>query len=297
MKIYDCFMYFDEDVVLEVRLNFLNQFVDKFVIIESEYNHKGEKRLPQFDINKFSRFKNKIEYILINEIPKGIETIKEDDHKKIIYGKSIFNAWKRENLQRNKITQGLFNANQDDWIIISDLDEIPNLNKINLKETKSKLVFFRQDMMYYKFNLKLENYIWVGSKACKMKDLKSPQWIRDIKDRNYAWWRIDTFFSEKKYNDILFIENGGWHFSYLKNPREIEKKLKSYLHHIDYDFNPVGEKKIKEMIDNKKTIYNLEADQRVNQFDGGNKLTKIDIKSLPDFILKNKDKLNNWIED
>tara|TARA_B110000003_G_scaffold274175_1_gene313518 strand:- start:2580 stop:3452 length:873 start_codon:yes stop_codon:yes gene_type:complete len=290
-------MYFDEDVVLEVRLNFLNQFVDKFVIIESEYNHKGEKRLPQFDINKFSRFKNKIEYILINEIPKGIETIKEDDHKKIIYGKSIFNAWKRENLQRNKITQGLFNANQDDWIIISDLDEIPNLNKINLKETKSKLVFFRQDMMYYKFNLKLENYIWVGSKACKMKDLKSPQWIRDIKDRNYAWWRIDTFFSEKKYNDILFIENGGWHFSYLKNPREIEKKLKSYLHHIDYDFNPVGEKKIKEMIDNKKTIYNLEADQRVNQFDGGNKLTKIDIKSLPDFILKNKDKLNNWIED
>ncbi|MDB2515201.1 hypothetical protein N9X11_02220 [Candidatus Pelagibacter bacterium] len=297
MKIYDCFMYFDEDVVLEVRLNFLNRFVDKFVIIESEYNHKGEKRLPQFDINKFSRFKNKIEYILINEIPKGIETIKEDDHKKIIYGKSIFNAWKRENLQRNKITQGLFNANQDDWIIISDLDEIPNLNKINLKETKSKLVFFRQDMMYYKFNLKLENYIWVGSKACKMKDLKSPQWIRDIKDRNYAWWRIDTFFSEKKYNDILFIENGGWHFSYLKNPREIEKKLKSYLHHIDYDFNPVGEKKIKEMIDNKKTIYNLEADQRVNQFDGGNKLTKIDIKSLPDFILKNKDKLNNWIED
>jgi beta-1,4-mannosyl-glycoprotein beta-1,4-N-acetylglucosaminyltransferase len=297
MKIYDCFMYFDEDVVLEVRLNFLNQFVDKFVIIESEYNHKGEKRLPQFDINKFLRFKNKIEYILINEIPKGIETIKEDDHKKIIYGKSIFNAWKRENLQRNKITQGLFNANQDDWIIISDLDEIPNLNKINLKETKSKLVFFRQDMMYYKFNLKLENYIWVGSKACKMKDLKSPQWIRDIKDRNYAWWRIDTFFSEKKYNDILFIENGGWHFSYLKNPREIEKKLKSYLHHIDYDFNPVGEKKIKEMIDNKKTIYNLEADQRVNQFDGGNKLTKIDIKSLPDFILKNKDRLNNWIED
>ena len=104
-------------------------------------------------------------------------------------------------------------------------------------------------------------------------------------------------FQQKKYNDILFIENGGWHFSYLKNPREIEKKLKSYLHHIDYDFNPVGEKKIKEMIDNKKTIYNLEADQRVNQFDGGNKLTKIDIKSLPDFILKNKDKLNNWIED
>ena len=254
MKVFDCFMYFDEDVVLDVRLNFLNDYVDKFVIIESEYNHKGEKRTPLFNINKFERFKNKIKYILINNIHPGIEKINNNDNKDEVYRKSIFNAWKRENLQRNKIIDGIKDAKKDDWIIISDLDEIPNLNKINLRNTKDNLVFFKQDMMYYKFNLKLENYTWIGSKACKMKNLRSPQWIRNIKDRKYKWWRLDTLFSKRKYQNILFVENGGWHFSYLKSSEDIEKKLKSYLHHIDYDLNPVGIEKIKDMIKNKKII-------------------------------------------
>tara|TARA_B100000768_G_scaffold165560_1_gene168228 strand:- start:54 stop:947 length:894 start_codon:yes stop_codon:yes gene_type:complete len=297
MKIFDCFMYFDEDIVLDVRLNFLDKFVDKFVIIESEYNHKGEKRTPLFDINNFKKFKNKIKYILINDIPPGIEKINTADNKKEIYRKSIFNAWKRENLQRNQIQKGLLEVNNEDWIIISDLDEIPNLNKIDLRNTKDSLIFFKQDMMYYKFNLKLENYTWVGSKACKMKNLKSPQWIRDIKSKKYNWWRVDTYFSEKKYQNIFFVENGGWHFSYLKDPKGIEKKLKSYLHHIDYDRNPVGEKGIEKMINEKRTIYNLRADQRENKFDGVNKLNKIDIKILPSYILENKDKLKDWIEE
>ena len=297
MKIFDCFMYFDEDVVLDVRLNFLDKFVDKFVIIESEYNHKGERRTPLFDINKFKKFKDKIIYILINDIPLGIEEINTEDNKKEVYRKSIFNAWKRENLQRNQIQKGLKEANEEDWIIISDLDEIPNLAKIDLKNTEDNLIFFKQNMMYYKFNLKLENYTWVGSKMCKMKNLKSPQWIRDIKDKKYGWWRVDTYFSKRKFQNIFFVENGGWHFSYLKNAKDIEKKLKSYLHHIDYDLNPVGEKGIKKMIDDKRTIYNLRADQRENKFDGANKLSKIDINSLPSYILENRDKLKDWIEE
>ena len=297
MKIFDCFMYFDEDIVLDVRLNYLDKYVDQFVIIESEYNHKGEKRTPLFNIDKFKKFENKIKYILKNEIPPGIENIKADDNKSEIYSKSIFNAWKRENLQRNQISEGLSDAQEEDWVIISDLDEIPNLSEIKLKDINDNFVFFKQDMMYYKFNLRLENYIWVGSKACKMKNLESPQWIRDIKDRKYSWWRVDTYFSKKKYNNILLVENGGWHFSYLKNPKDIEKKLKSYLHHIDYDLNPVGEKGIQEMINNKKAIYNIKADQKENKFDGTNKLNKIDINLLPSYILENKDKLKDWIEE
>ena len=297
MKIFDCFMYFDEDVVLDVRLNFLDKFVDKFVIIESEYNHKGERRDPLFDIKKFKKFKDKITYILINDIPLGIEKINTEDNKKEVYRKSIFNAWKRENLQRNQIQKGLTEANEEDWIIISDLDEIPNLAEIDLKNIKDNLIFFKQNMMYYKFNLKLENYTWVGSKMCKMKNLKSPQWIRDIKDKKYGWWRVDTYFSKRKYQNIFFVENGGWHFSYLKDPKNIEKKLKSYLHHIDYDLNPIGEKGIEKMINDKRTIYNLRADQKENKFDGANKLIKININSLPSYILENKDKLKDWIEE
>ena len=296
MKIYDCFMYFDEDIVLDVRLNVLDKYVDKFVIIESEFNHKGEKRNPLFDINKFIKFKDKIEYILVGTMPNEIEIINEKDSKNEIYRKSIFNAWKRENYQRNQIKKGLVSASNDDWVIISDLDEIPNLEKINIKEINEDLIFFKQDMMYYKFNLKLKDYEWVGSKACKLKNLISPQWIRDIKGKKYNWWRIDTFFSKRKYKNIFFVKDGGWHFSYLKNPKNIEKKLKSYLHHIDYDLNPVGEKGIEEMINNKRAIYNIKADQKNNKFGGENILSKIDINLLPKYISDNKDKLKNWIE-
>ncbi|MDA8537646.1 hypothetical protein N9K55_02940 [Candidatus Pelagibacter bacterium] len=297
MKIFDCFMYFDEDVVLDVRLNFLNDFVDGFIIIESMYNHKGEKRDPLFDIDKFKKFENKIKYILIDDVPPEIEEIISNDDEKEIYRKSVFNAWKRENLQRNQISQGILNANKEDWIMISDLDEIPDLRKVDLKKIKNKFVFFEQDMMYYKFNLKLKDYTWVGTKVCKMKNLESPQWLRDIKDRKYSWWRLDAYFSKRKYHDILFIRNGGWHFSYLKSPKGIEKKLKSYLHHIDYDLSPIGEKKIEEMMNNKKTIYNIKADQKQNKFDGANKLYKIDISLLPSYILRNKDKFINWIDE
>jgi len=297
MKIYDCFMYFDEDIVLDVRLNFLDKYVDKFVIIESEFNHKGEKRSPLFDINKFLKFKDKIEYILIQTMPNEIELISEKDNKEEVYRKSIFNAWKRENYQRNQIKKGLVGASNEDWIIISDLDEIPNLEKIDIKEIKEDLIFFKQDMMYYKFNLKLKDHEWPGSKACKMKNLISPQWIRDIKSKKYSWWRVDTFFSKRKYNNIFFVKDGGWHFSYLKSPKNIEKKLKSYLHHIDYDLNPVGEKRIEKMINNKRTIYNIKVDQKKNKFDGVNKLSKIDINLLPSYILENKDKFKDWIED
>ena len=297
MKIFDCFMYFDEDIVLDVRLNYLNKYVDKFVIIEAKYNHNGETRKPKFDVKNFEKFRDKIIYLLIDqEAPKikDVKNLKDIDKKA---GEQIMNALKRENFQRNYIADGLTEAEDEDWIIISDLDEIPNLKDNNLKSIKSPIVFFKQLMMYYKFNLILNNYPWIGSKACKKKDLISPQWLRNIKDRAYSWWRLDTLFSETKYIKVKIIENGGWHFSYLKSPEDIEKKLKSYLHHTEYELNPVGVKNIKEKIINKKTIYNLKVDQRLNKFDGGNKLEKIDLGLLPSYILENKDKFKEWMEE
>ena len=296
MKIFDCFMYFDEDVVLDVRLNFLNSYVDKFVIVESIFNHKGEKRKPQFDISKYSKFKDKIIYILKDDVPEGIEKIEKSDDHKEVYRKSILNAGKRENLQRNNILDGLKDINQNDWVIISDLDEIPNLEKVNLKNINDRIVLFQQDMMYYKFNLKLDNFRWIGSKACKFKFLKSPQWLRDIKNRKFKWWRIDALFSKRKYQNLKIINNGGWHFSYLKTPEAIEKKLKSYLHHIDYDIDPIGVNRIKKIVEDKKAIYDLKADQRQSKFNAQNELIKIDNTLLPSYILENMDKFEDWIE-
>ena len=290
-------MYFDENTVLDVRLNYLNKYVDKFVIIEAEYNHKGEKRKPKFDIKNFKKFKDKIIYLLIKQKIPGMYEINDFDSDDKKNGKHVMNALKRENFQRNCIADGLSDASDEDWIIISDLDEIPNLNDNDLKSIKSPIVFFKQLMMYYKFNLVLENYPWIGSKACKKKSLKSPQWLRNIKDRAYSWWRLDTLFSESKYIKIKIIENGGWHFSYLKSPEDIEKKLKSYLHHTEYELNQLGVKDIKEMIINKKTIYNLKVDSRSNKFDDGNRLEKIDLNLLPNYILENKNKFKEWIEE
>ena len=295
MKIFDCFLYFDEDLVLDLRLNYLDKFVDKFIIVECSYNHKGEKRKPQFNLDKFSKFKNKIKYILINEDSPDLEKIDTNDTN--ADGKYIMNAVKRENFQRNSIIKGLDDASDNDWILISDLDEIPNLEKNNLSEINDHLVFFKQHMIYYKFNLMLENYPWIGSRACKKKNLKSPQWLRNIKDRSYPWWRLDVYFSENKYTKVKIIENGGWHFSYIKSPEDIEKKLKSYLHHREYDLNPLGIEKIKKMINEKKTIYNLKTDMRSNKFDGGNELKKIDLDLLPSYISNNKNKFSDWIDD
>ena len=70
MKIFDCFMYFDEDLILDLRLNYLNKYVDHFVIVESEYSHNGVKREPRFDINKFKNFKDKIIYLLVSDKSK-----------------------------------------------------------------------------------------------------------------------------------------------------------------------------------------------------------------------------------
>ena len=297
MKIFDCFMYFDEDTVLDVRLNYLDEYVDRFVIIEAEYNHKGEKRKPKFNIENFKKFKDKINYLLVKQNAPEIQKINDLDSNDVRGGKLIMNALKRENFQRNHITDGLTEASDEDWIIISDLDEIPNLKNNDLRNIKAPLVFFKQLMMYYKFNLVLENYPWIGSKACKKKNLKSPQWLRNIKDRIYSWWRFDTFFSNTKYMNIKIIDKGGWHFSYLKSPKDREKKLQSYLHHTEYDLNPIGVNNIKKMIDNKKTIYNLKVDSRFNKFDDGNKLKKIELSLLPDYILENKNKFYNWIEE
>jgi len=296
MKIFDCFMYFDEDLILDLRLNYLDNFVDKFVIVESTYNHNGEKRKPQFDLNKFKKFENKITYLLIDHHEKDFFSIKDTDNLDQVAGKKIMNALKRENYQRNFLIKGLIEATDEDWIIISDLDEIPNLQINNLRECKNKIVFFKQMMIYYKLNLYLENFSWIGSKACKKRELKSPQWLRNIKDRNYPWWRLDIFFSEKKYSNINIFENGGWHFSYIKSPENIEKKLKSYLHHAEYEMNPIGIEKISKLIEEKKAIYNLRVDSRFNKFDEGNKLKKLDLSLLPQYVKDNISMFNDWIE-
>ncbi len=289
-------MFFDEEMLLELRLNTLDKFVDKFVIVESAYTHSGKEKKLIFDINKYPKFKEKIDYIIVRDLPHGIEQIGKDDSNLEITNKEIMNALRRENFQRNTIKQGLINANDNDWIIISDLDEIPDLSNINFNSINKKIIFFKQKVFYYKLNLELKTLRWIGSKACKKKYLKSPQWLRNVKDKIYPKWRLDIIFSEKRYNSVFFVENGGWHFSFVKKPEDIEKKLKSYLHHREYDLDPLGIENIKNLIKSKAVIYDHRVDQTQYKFGGGQKLEKIDIKFLPEYIFSQKKKYLEWLE-
>ena len=297
MRIFDCFMFYDEEVVLDIRLNSLKNSVDCFVIVESKFYHNGKKRELKFDIDKYPKFKDKIIYIVQDEEPLNLETVKkEDDEGKKSY-KFIFNAHKRENFQRNLISKGLNKANEDDFIMISDVDEIPNLKNLNVAKVNNKIVIFEQNIFYYKLNRYLEGFTWHGTKACKKKNLKSPQWIRNVKNKKFCFWRLDTFFSETKYINKIFIKDGGWHFSNLKNPVDIENKLKSYLHHRDFEVEKIDLKEISKLVKNNETIYDMFADKTKKKFsENKRKLSLFPKNELPQYILNNENKFKEWLD-
>ena len=137
MKIYDCFSYLDEDLLLNLRFNILNNFVDYFVIVEGNKTWQNNFKEFRFKINKFSSFKEKIIYIPLENMPDGD------------------NPYLRENFQRNCISRGLINSSEDDLIIISDLDEIPNPQAVSKFDKKMKYAVFKQKHFYYKINLKI----------------------------------------------------------------------------------------------------------------------------------------------
>ena len=138
--------------------------------------------------------------------------------------------------------------------------------------------------------------LWVGSKCCKRKFLKSPQWLRDVKGRKYSPFRIDLLLSDNKYINVKLIKNGGWHFTNLKKPSEIREKLSSYLHHREFDVNPLSSKDIEKIINKRKTVYDLGVDKKINKFGEGKDLIKVDTTFLPNFINKNKDKYKEWFD-
>ena len=297
MKIYDCFMFSDEKMLLDIRLNVLNDYVDQFVIIESKYKHNGDIKNKNFDINQYSKFKNKIKYIYLDEEPEGLVSISgEDDEDK--KNKSILhNTYVRENYQRDVIAKGILDAGPEDFIIVGDIDEIPNLKNLDFENKKNHLIIFRQKMFYYKLNLYYKELVWPGTRACLKKNLKSPQWLRNIKNKKYPIWRIDTLFAKNKYSNIIFINDGGWHFTNMKSPEEIFSKLNSFLHNVDFKLSGLSLDDIKKMVFQKKIMYDHFADQRkVDRWNSPVVLKPADITILPEYIIKNRDKFKDWLE-
>ena len=279
MKIFDCFMYFDEEMILDLRLNILNGHVDYFIIVESRYNHKGERRKLLFNKEKFIKYRDKIIYLVHDEVPSKVKRINDEDDEKTQTNKYIMNALYRENAQRNYIINGLSSAGEDDYVIISDVDEIPDLTKINILGN-FKFSVFEQKMYYYKINLlNKTNPFWYGSRVCKKKYLKSPQWLRHQYSKKIKFWQIHRYFTNPP-----IIENGGWHFSFIGTPETVKNKIEDYAH------GEINTKKNKDLNRIRQKIKDNEdvIDDVILQ------KVKLD-STFPKYILKNQDKLKNFI--
>ena len=296
MKIYDCFMFFDEEMMLDLRLNIMDKYVDKFVITEATYMHSGKRKKLQFNIDNYKKFKDKIIYIKVENVPEDLYKINKHDTEGEKNSKRIDNAKKREMYQINKATAGLINADANDIIIISDLDEIPDLKEVNFKKIKEKFIFFKQKMYYYKFNLLYKSLVWYGSKACKKKYLYSPEQLRSSKNKKYPLWRLDILFSKLKHNNIYVLENGGWHFSNIKKPEELEKKMQNFLHHVDYESSGLNVKNLERLIKEKRVMYNHALDKKENKWGKGEKLEASEIKEMPEYITENLKLYREWLD-
>ena len=296
MNLYDCFMYFDEDLLLDLRLNYLSKFVKKFVISEATYTHNGSKKELRFDINKFKKFKDKIIYIVVDEQPKNILELVDGETKDKRAEKLILNGMARDYFQRENLNRGLANVSNEDIILISDLDEIPNLENFDSSKIKNNIVIFEQKMFYYKLNLLYEDFKWLGTKAVKHKNFLSPQWLRNIKGRKYSYWRLDTLFSKKKYSNLLFVNNGGWHFTCLRTAEELEKKLLNFAHHYEFEESGLKVDDLKKLISEKRVMYDHNVDQRGYKWSGKSILKTIDVKNLPSYVASNIIKYEEWLD-
>ena len=162
-----------------------------------------------FNINNFKRFKDKITYIIVDKQPENILELSPEDTKDKRGEKLILNGMARDYFQRECLLKGLDEALGEDLILVSDLDEIPNLINLDLSKIGNNIAIFEQKMFYYKLNLFYEDYIWQGSKAVKFKNFISPQWLRNIKGKKYSKWRIDTYFSKKSIQIYFLLKMEG----------------------------------------------------------------------------------------
>jgi beta-1,4-mannosyl-glycoprotein beta-1,4-N-acetylglucosaminyltransferase len=274
--VIDCFTFFNELDLLEVRLQELYDNIDKFVIVEAAVTQSLLDKPFYFEENK-DRYKKYLDKIVHIKIEKN-ECVNNDG-----------NLWKMENFQRNYITKGVnsLGLNLHDIILISDLDEIPRKQSIQAL----KLVFSQEesqsptlcslelDFFAYYLNLKASNRSWVGTAACNFGTFKqyTPQSIRASKD----------YYPR--------LTNAGWHFSWLGGYEKVYEKSLSCIEPFDKSKLPSLEEFRQHFEDfkfsgNKFFIHLEQLDKKETPF------SRIEIDEyFPQSILDNLNKYSDYI--
>lgn len=196
--IYDCFTFFNELDLLRLRLNTLNDVVDYFVLVEADRTFSNVSKRLVYDENKalFREFQDKIIHIVVDDMPEFPK-----------------DAWECERFQRNAIMRGLSRCADEDYVIISDLDEIPNPEMV--RGFREDGAVFDMDTFYYKLNLKIITEQCRRSVMIRFGNLTTPQEARD---------------STVGENAYKVLKPGGWHFSYIASPETVAEKIRSFSH-------------------------------------------------------------------
>ncbi len=293
MKIIDCTTYYSEDLMLDVRFNILNEHVDKFVVVESKFSHSGKPKPLNFDINNFKKFKDKIEYLVIEKEPEGI-----DQNLENLSAVKRTNSLLRIEQSYDYMINSLKNVDDNDLVCLSDNDEIPNFNSPDFKNSKNDIFIFEQSFFYYKFNLFYDLMSWYGTKACKKNKLISFSWLRNLKSKKYPFWRLDTIFSNSKQRNLKIVKNGGWHFTNVMTAKDIHTKLSNFGHHNEFDISGVTVNDIQECINKRIVNYDHQADKTISEKYGAKyKLKIIEDDILPKYLILNKEKYKDWFDN
>ncbi len=274
-KIYDCFCYCNEDMLLELRFETLWDYVDYFVISEAVYTQVGNPKPLNFDIKKFAKYQEKIRYLVVDHFPEG-----------------PLDFWKNENYQRNYLINGLYDAQDHDWILVSDLDEIPRPELINqFNPSRYKRADFEQCAYVYRLNnLSVlpndEPAFWPGSKITTFKFLKSffktVTAVRSYKSQGIFRSIRRTIF---KRLHTQTIHNGGWHFTWMFTLENLILKMEN----------------IAEQAGNRPELKNPDYIER--QIEAGLDVVnpnsrylaqEVALPQFPNYLVLNKDKYASW---
>lgn len=265
-KIYDCVTFYNENLQVKLRFNILNDYVDKFVICESRFDHKGNPKKLNFKINEFDNFKDKIIYLVLDsQFPK------------------VSDPWITQAYQREFLLNNLEGLSPDDYIMFSDPDEIPKPELLVNFKLNKKFGIFMQKMFCYKLNIYNQyESPWEGTRIAKKKDLKSIDYLRQkilVKNLKYSFLRIDKEKSIEVFNDA------GWHFNNIMDPMQISIKLKTFAH-TEYNKDEFSA----------PDIIRSKIKRRIDLFDRGHQYRMVNLdNSFPKYLIENYELYKDFI--
>ncbi|UPQ78419.1 hypothetical protein M0M57_12410 [Flavobacterium azooxidireducens] len=256
--LYDCFIFFNELDLLEIRLNELDGVVDKFVLVEADRTFQNTKKPFIFEENKerFSKYLHKIIHIKLTKYPLFIPVI------------NPFSPWKIEFFQRDSVVNGLVNCKPDDIIMISDVDEIPNpvVIKNQIEKGVHKIYGLKMDMFMYYLNNKLT---FDGGSNMSKEESKDGIWhctallpYKLLKKKPYKIRK--TIMRTKRRGEVYeILPNAGWHFTYVGGAKKIVEKLESFSH-TEYNLDEFKDiNKISELIKKGKDLFGRDMEFEV----------------------------------